>query len=70
MRFKGAGNQTRKLVWREAVRKKTVELMRERLLVKAVSSSGFRTDRIKSFKDPFWQEWKGRSKATKPENNV
>ena len=37
---------------------------------KAVSSSGFRTDRIKSFKDPFWQEWKGRSKATKPENNV
>ena len=70
MRFKGAGNKTRKFVGREAIRNKTVELMRKGLLVEAVGLKCFRANRFKSFNDPFWSEWKGRSKAAKPKDNV
>ena len=53
-RVVGAGNQTRKFVWREAIRNKTVELMRKGLLVITVGLKCFRANRFKSFKDPFW----------------
>jgi len=49
MRFKGAGNQASKFVWRGAIRDKTVELVRKGLFIETVGLNRFRADSIKAF---------------------